>query len=76
MSICLIAFDLCFAEKRIEFVLPSSKFTFSLLSVNNQLKLKNLDLDVPLLFLYPYGKLNKYHWHIIEVHYLQPVACR
>ena len=34
----------------------------------NQLKLKNLDLDVPLLFLYPYlGKPNKYHQHITHI---------
>ena len=43
----------------------------------NQLKLKNLDFDVPLLYLYPYvRRSDKYHWHIIEVRYLQPVVCR
>ena len=42
---------------------------------SNQTKLKkNHDLDVTLLFLYYYvGKPDKYHRHLIEVHYLQPV---
>ena len=41
----------------------------------NQLKLKNLDLEVPLLFLYPYvAKPDKYNQDIIEIHYLQPLS--
>ena len=41
------------------------------------LLLQNLDLDVPLLFLYPYvGRPGQYHWHMIKIHYPQPVACR
>ena len=39
--------------------------------------MKNLYLDVPLLFLYSHvGKPDKYHRHIIKVHYLQVAACR
>ena len=44
---------------------------------NNQPKLKNLYLDVPLFFLYSYvEKPDKYHQQIIKTHYLQLVACR
>ena len=45
-------------------------------STNQSTKVENIDLDVPLLYLYSYvGKPGKYHQHIIEVHYLQPVEC-
>ena len=57
-----------------DFVMSSPKCTLSLLCTN-QPKLKNLYLDVPLLFLYSYvGKSDKYHRHIIKVHYPQLVA--
>ena len=73
---CSIDFDLCFGEKRTEFVLPSPKCTLSLLSTKQSTKVENLYLDVPLLFLFLYvGKPDKYYWHIIKVHYLQLVAC-
>ena len=45
-------------------------------STNQSTKVENIHLDVPLLYLYSYvGKPGKYHQHIIEVHYLQPVEC-
>ena len=54
-----------------DFVLPSPKGRLAYYLQTNQPKLKNLNLDVPLLFLYTYvGKSDKYHQHIIEVHYL------
>ena len=41
----------------------------------NQVKLENLNLDVFLPFLYLYvGKIDKNYWHVIVVHYPQPVA--
>ena len=58
------------------FVLSSPRFTSAYYPRANQLKLKNLDLDVLLLFLYPYvEKADEYHRHRIEVHYIQPMAC-
>ena len=40
-------------------------------------QLEKLELNVPLLFLYPLvGKPDKHHWYIVEVQYPQPVACR
>ena len=60
-----------------DFVLSSPKCTLSLLSTNQSTKVENFDLDDPLLFSYPYvGKPDKYHRHIKEVDYSQPVACR
>ena len=45
-------------------------------STSQSTKVENIDLDVPLLYLYSYvGKPGKYHQHIIGVHYLQPVEC-
>ena len=45
-------------------------------STNQSTKVEHINLDVPLLYLYSYvGKPGKYHQHIIEVHYLQPVGC-
>ena len=47
-------FYLSFGESRIDFGLSSPKCATSLLSLGtNQLKMKYLDLDIHLLFLYP-----------------------
>ena len=54
-----------------DFILSSPKCTLGLSSTNQSTKVENIDLDVPLLYLYPYvGEPDKYHRHIIEVHYL------
>ena len=72
-----IDFDLCFGEKRMNFVLPSPKCTLSLLTTNQSAKVEKSLLNVFVLLLYSYvGKPDKYHRHIIKVHYLQLVACR
>ena len=60
-----------------DFVLSSPKIRLVYYLQINQPKLKNLYLDVPLLFLYSYvGKPDKYHRHITKARYLQLVACR
>ena len=60
-----------------DFILSSPKCTLGLSSTNQSTKVENLDLDFPLLYLYPYiGKPDKCYRHIIEVHYIQPVGCR
>ena len=66
------------SEKR-EWILfcPRQNVCLAYYLQTNQPKLKNLYLDVPLLFWYFYvGKPDKHHRHIIKVHYLQLVACR
>ena len=58
-----------------DFILSSPKCTVGLSSTNQSTKVENLDLDVSLLYLYSYvGKPGKYHPHMTEVHYLQPVG--
>ena len=58
------------------FVLSSPKCSLNIL-FTNQLRLKDLDTNVPLLSLYVHvERTDKYHRNIIEVFYPQSVACR
>ena len=60
-----------------DFVLPLPKLRLTLLSTDQSNKVKKFRFRFPLLSLYPYvRKPEKYHRHIIEVHYLQSVVRR
>ena len=77
MSICPIFFYLCFGEKRMDFVSPHQNLGPVYCLRTSRLMLKNLDLDVPILFLYLYVRRpDKYHQDIIEAHYPQPAEYR
>ena len=77
MSICPIFF-IYVLEKR-EWILCSPHQNLGPVYClrTSRLMLKNLDLDVPILFLYPYvGRPDKYHQDIIEAHHPQPAEYR